>query len=263
MSKSDFELYKKKSSYHCERDETVLISNHPNEIDGVVDLETLNSLKDFSSCVINLEDKIKDKNLEFQEKKGKKIQEELSQLTTQVVNYIEDMMPPPFLRSMLIIPKDQLDLYKLHKLVLQQYHQYIYETCEVVEDITKKLSTCEKNYSFLKNNKRKSRNLFPSFKKKLKEILLNAAGEFGYLEKKNLNERGANRKKIRYMYNKLYKEFSMFKRNNPNFNENLDIKEYPPVVVDRIESRDKNLNKIDSIFSNYDISSFKIIEGMY
>ncbi|CAI2195228.1 7237_t:CDS:1, partial [Funneliformis geosporum] len=114
LSELDFELYKKKSSYHYKRDETVLISNHPNEIDGIVDLETLNNLKDFSSCVINLEDKIKDKNLEFQEKKEKKIQEELSQLTTQVVNYIEDMMPPPFLRSMLIIPKDQLDLYKLH-----------------------------------------------------------------------------------------------------------------------------------------------------
>ncbi|CAI2200939.1 375_t:CDS:1, partial [Funneliformis geosporum] len=40
--------------------------------------------------------KIKDKNLEFQEKKEKKIQEELSQLTMQVVNYIEDMMPPHF-----------------------------------------------------------------------------------------------------------------------------------------------------------------------
>jgi hypothetical protein len=72
LSDSEFEFYKKKSSYHCERDETVLIFNHPNEIDGAVDLETLNSLKDFSSCVINLEDKIKDKNLEFQETKEKK-----------------------------------------------------------------------------------------------------------------------------------------------------------------------------------------------
>ncbi|CAI2198513.1 16795_t:CDS:1, partial [Funneliformis geosporum] len=48
LSESDFELYKKKSSYHCERNETVLISNH-SEIDWVINLETLNSLKDFSS----------------------------------------------------------------------------------------------------------------------------------------------------------------------------------------------------------------------
>ena len=81
LSDSEFEFYKKKSSYHCERNETVLISNHPNEIDSVVDLETLNSLKDFSLCVINLEDKIKDKNLELQKMK-EKIQEELSQLIT-------------------------------------------------------------------------------------------------------------------------------------------------------------------------------------
>ena len=72
MSDSEFEFYKKKSSYHCERDKTILISNHPNEIDDAVDLETLNSLKDFSSCIINLKDKIKDKNLEFQETKEKK-----------------------------------------------------------------------------------------------------------------------------------------------------------------------------------------------
>ena len=71
LSDSEFEFYKKKSSYHCERN-IVLISNHPNKIDGTVNLETLNSLKDFSSCVINLEDKIKDKNLEFQETKEKK-----------------------------------------------------------------------------------------------------------------------------------------------------------------------------------------------
>ncbi|CAI2197744.1 292_t:CDS:2, partial [Funneliformis geosporum] len=34
-------------------------------------------------------------------------------------------------------------------------------------------------------------------------------------------------------------------------------------VVEKIESHDKNLNKIDSIFMNYDISSFKIIEENY
>ena len=65
------------------------------------------------------------------------------------------------------------------------------------------------------------------------------------------------------MYNKLHKEFNLFKQNNPNYKDDLDVQEYPPVVVERIESRDKKLNNIDSIFSNYDVSSFKIIEGIY
>ena len=131
----------------------------------------------------------------------------------------------------------------------------------MVKDITKKLSICEKNYSFLKNNERKSRNLFPCFKKKLKEILLNFAGEFGYLEKK-FKWKGAIQKKLQYIYNKLHKEFNLFKQNNPNYKDDLDVQEYPPVVVERIESCDKKLNNIDSIFSNYDVSSL-IIKGMY
>ena len=65
------------------------------------------------------------------------------------------------------------------------------------------------------------------------------------------------------MYNNLYKEFNLFKQHNSNYKDDLDVQEYPPVVVERIESRDKKLNNIDSIFSNYDVSSFKIIEGMY
>ena len=65
------------------------------------------------------------------------------------------------------------------------------------------------------------------------------------------------------MYNKLHKEFNLFKQNNPNYKYDLDVQEYPPVIVERIESRDKKLNNIDSIFSNYDVSSFKIIEGIY
>ncbi|CAI2187509.1 1376_t:CDS:2 [Funneliformis geosporum] len=65
------------------------------------------------------------------------------------------------------------------------------------------------------------------------------------------------------MYNKLHKEFNLFKWNNPNYKSDLDIQEYPLIIVERIESRDKNLNNIDSIFLNYNISSFKIIEGNY
>ena len=55
------------------------------------------------------------------------------------------------------------------------------------------------------------------------------------------------------MYNKLYKKFNLFKLNNSNYKDDLDIQEYLLVIVDRIESHDKNLNNIDSIFSNYDI----------
>ena len=91
---------------------------------------------------------------------------------------------------------------------------------------------------------------------------MNAAGEFGYLEKK-FKWKGGNSEKLRYMYNKLHREFNLFKQNNPNYKDDLDVQEYPPVVVERIESRDKKLNNIDSIFSNYNVSSFKIIEGMY
>src|SRR5437764_7160598 len=83
---------------------------------------------------------------------------------------------------MLIIPKDQLYQYKLHKVVLGEYNKYIDETCEVVENISNKLSADYKNYSFTKNNERRSRNLFPSFKNKLNEILLNYASEFGFKE---------------------------------------------------------------------------------
>jgi hypothetical protein len=90
-------------------------------------------------------------------------------------------MPPQFLQSMLIIPKDQLHKYKLHKVVLLEYNEYIQETCQVVHDISNKLST-HISYSCTKNIKRKSKNSFPSFKNKLNELLLKYAEEFGFVE---------------------------------------------------------------------------------
>ena len=113
----------------------------------------------------------------------KKIQKNIDELIGNVVDLIDDIMPPTFLQSMLVIPKDQLNTYKLHKIVLDEYNKYIDETCEVVENISNKLSADYKNYSFTKNNERRSRNLFPSFEKQLNKILLNYANEFGFKEK--------------------------------------------------------------------------------
>jgi hypothetical protein len=93
-------------------------------------------------------------------------------------------MPPTFLRSMLIIPKDQLYHYELHKIVIQEYNKYIEETCANVKDISNRLSRADKNYSYMKNTKRKSTNLFSSFENKLNEILLRHANKFGFNEQK-------------------------------------------------------------------------------
>src|SRR5215204_6798393 len=107
----------------------------------------------------------------------------LKDLTKKIAEYIEEIMLSQFLQLMLIISKDQLHKYKLHKIVLLEYNEYIQETCKVVNDISNKLSTHVKSYSYTKNIKRKSRNTFPSFKNKLNEILLKHAKEFGFDER--------------------------------------------------------------------------------
>jgi len=91
-------------------------------------------------------------------------------------------MPPIFLRSMLIIPKDQLYHYKLHKIIIKEYNEYIEEMCTNVKDISNRLSRADKNYSYMKNTEKKSKNLYPSFKKKINEILLKHASAFGFKE---------------------------------------------------------------------------------
>jgi hypothetical protein len=89
-------------------------------------------------------------------------------------------MPHKFLQSLLVIPKDQLHLYRLHKIVLYEYNKYIDETCESVKNISIGLPISDTKYSYVKNKERKSRNLFPSFRNKLNEILLNYADKFGF-----------------------------------------------------------------------------------
>ncbi|CAB5377489.1 unnamed protein product [Rhizophagus irregularis] len=86
-------------------------------------------------------------------------------------------MPPTFLQSY------HLQLYKLHKvLVLYEYNKYIDEVYYVsVNNISNRLSTSD-NYSYVKNKERKSRNLFPSFKNKLNDILLKYADKFGFVD---------------------------------------------------------------------------------
>ena len=105
----------------------------------------------------------------------------MEDLTKKIAEYIEEIMPPQFLQSMLIIPKDQLHKYKLHKVVLLEYNEYIQKTCQVVHDIFNKLST-HISYSCTKNIKRKSKNSFPSFKNKLNELLLKYAEKFRFVE---------------------------------------------------------------------------------
>jgi hypothetical protein len=187
LSDKDFQNYKSASINNCIRSEADLISPVPNDIDGVVDLDVLKNLKNFSFTIKDLEERI----LELTatptptkpppSKPSSAVTGNLGELTKKIAEYIEEIMPPQFLQSMLIIPKDQLHKYKLHKVVLLEYNEYIQETCQVVHDISNKLST-HISYSCTKNIKRKSKNSFPSFKNKLNELLLKYAEEFGFVD---------------------------------------------------------------------------------
>jgi hypothetical protein len=322
LSDKDFQNYKSASINNCIRSEADLISPVPNDIDGVVDLNVLKNLKNFSFTIKDLEERI----LELTatptttptpttaatqpppSKPSSAVTGNLGELTKKIAEYIEEIMPPQFLQSMLIIPKDQLHKYKLHKVVLLEYNEYIQETCQVVHDISNKLST-HISYTCTKNIKRKSKNSFPSFKNKLNELLLKYAEEFGFVEdsqKKQLPHhhhhhhqqqqdndhhhhyhqqqqqqskeeqddhhhhqqqqqqnkkqlKTSNRKKIRYMKRKLFEEYQEFKKENPD-NEELDLKEYPPVEI-KIGSKNKDLKSVDSFFLHYNMQNFKIIEG--
>ncbi|CAB5186417.1 unnamed protein product [Rhizophagus irregularis] len=338
LNDDDFKLYKDSSgcaSLRCEND---LISVHQNQIDDVVDFETFNKLKEFSSKVQNLEEEINSKLIKLKNNittssnstsstttattttttssnstsstttattttttssnsttttttinnKSKKIHKDIDKLTKNIVDLVENIMPPTFLQSLLIMPKDQLQLYKLHKVVLYEYNKYIDEVYVSVNNISNRLSTSD-NYSYVKNKERKSRNLFPSFKNKLNDILLKHADKFGFvgyqeqyhpeasssssqpsqpalsLHQEHKNKKllkKVNKKKIRYMHNLLYKEYKEYKENNPN-DINLDLKEYPPVVINQIGEKNKDLKTVDSISMHYDLSNFKTIEGNY
>jgi flagellar motor switch protein FliG len=65
LSNDEFELYKNESggcSTRCEKD---LVSEHLNEIDGIIDFNTLNNLKEFSSKIVDLDKKIKSKTFDL------------------------------------------------------------------------------------------------------------------------------------------------------------------------------------------------------
>ncbi|POG59256.1 hypothetical protein GLOIN_2v1723584, partial [Rhizophagus irregularis DAOM 181602=DAOM 197198] len=136
-------------------------------IDNVVDFETFNKLKEFSSKVQNLEEEINSKLIKLKHNittqyhyfttttssnstssttttdttttttssnstsststpittnnKSKRIHTDIDKLTKNIVDLVENIMSPTFLQSLLIIPKDHLQLYKLHKVVLYEY----------------------------------------------------------------------------------------------------------------------------------------------
>jgi hypothetical protein len=71
-----------------------------------------------------------------------------------------------------------------------------------------------------------------------------------------------NKKKIRYINNILFKEFLEFKKNNPH-NIKVDVKEYPPIKINKIKEKNKDLKAVDSFPLYYNLSNFQTIEGIY
>lgn len=65
------------------------------------------------------------------------------------------------------------------------------------------------------------------------------------------------------MHKKLLEEFNQYKKNNPTSSISLDLNEHPPVEINKIESKNKDLKSVDSIFTHYNLQNFKMIEGMY
>ena len=63
------------------------------------------------------------------------------------------------------------------------------------------------------------------------------------------------------MHKKLYEEYKIFKKENPK-NIDLDLQEFPPVEL-KIESKNKDVKGVDSIFLHYNMQNFKLIEGRY
>jgi hypothetical protein len=65
------------------------------------------------------------------------------------------------------------------------------------------------------------------------------------------------------MHNILHKEYLEFKKNNP-YNIEVDVKEYPPVLINKIiKEKNKDLKSVDSFPLYYNLSNFQIIEGLY
>ncbi|CAI2191923.1 19953_t:CDS:2 [Funneliformis geosporum] len=118
LSDKNFQNYKSASINNCIRSKEDLILPILNEIDEIVDLDILKNLKIFSSTIKNLEEKI-----EAATSKpplsllSLAVVESLEELTKKIAEYIDEIMPPQFIQLMLILPKDQLHKYKLHKMI--------------------------------------------------------------------------------------------------------------------------------------------------
>ena len=63
------------------------------------------------------------------------------------------------------------------------------------------------------------------------------------------------------MHNILFNEFKQYKKNNLN-DGNLDLIEYPPVEIEQIGKKNKDLKSVDSVM-HYDLSRFQTVEGIY
>ncbi|GBC29468.2 hypothetical protein GLOIN_2v1712465 [Rhizophagus irregularis DAOM 181602=DAOM 197198] len=81
--------------------------------------------------------------------KSKKIHTDIDKLTKNIVDLVENIMPPTFLQSYHL-------QYKLHKVVLYEYNKYIDEVYVSVNNISNRLSTSD-NYSYVKNKERKKK----------------------------------------------------------------------------------------------------------
>jgi len=118
LSDKDFQNYKSASINNCIRSEADLISPVPNDIDGVVDLDILKNLKNFSFTIKDLEERILELTATptttptpttaatqpLPSKPSSAVTGNLGELTKKIAEYIEEIMPPQFLQSMLIIP---------------------------------------------------------------------------------------------------------------------------------------------------------------
>ena len=63
------------------------------------------------------------------------------------------------------------------------------------------------------------------------------------------------------MHNILFNEFKQYKKNNLN-DSNLDLIEYPPVEIEQIGKKNKDLKSVDSVM-HYDLSRFQTVESIY
>ncbi|CAI2195576.1 1302_t:CDS:1, partial [Funneliformis geosporum] len=116
LSDKDFQNYKSASINNCIRSEEDFILPISNEIDRIINLNILKNLKIFSSTIKDLEEKIEAATSKpLLSLPSSAVAESLEELTKKIAEYIDEIMLSQFIQSMLILPKDQLHKYKLHK----------------------------------------------------------------------------------------------------------------------------------------------------